>query len=903
MAAQRPDPEALLKRVREEEAREKRGKLKVFFGASPGVGKTYAMLEAAHEQQADGVDVVIGWVETHGRPETEGLLKDLSLLPPRSVDYHNIALKEFNLDAALARRPQLILMDELAHTNAPGSRHPKRWQDVFELLSAGINVYTTVNVQHIESLNDVVAQITGIRVSETVPDSVLERADDVEIIDLPPDDLLQRLKEGKVYVPEQARHALQNFFRKGNLIALRELALRRTAERVDQQMEVYRRDHAVVRTWPAGETIMVCVNMKPRGPRLVRAARTMAAELHAKWMAVYVQTPRHLNVPQTDRDRISQTLRFAEQLGAETVTLTGSDVAQELLSYARSRNVTKIIVGKPVRSRWKEWIFGSVVGDLVTHSGDIDIYVITGEAGEGRPLARQVWKRTSRWSAYGSAVAGVALSTMMASFMFPYFSLPNLIMVYLVGITLIAIATGRGPSVMATILSVAAFDFFFVPPYFSFAVSDIEYLLTFSMMLVVALVISGLTVRNRQQTELARQREKRTAVLYRLSRDLATHRGVASLVRVSIQHIREIFDSQVAVFIADAAKHLALQRGEQLFFEFDPKEEGVAQWVFEHSEKAGLGTDTLPGSGALYVPLIGLSGPIGVLAVRPADTERQLDLDQQHLLDTLANQIALAIERAKLAEEAQQAHVRAETERMRNAILSSVSHDLRTPLATIAGAASSLLEGQDALTPDGRQELIRSIYSEGNRLDRLVRNLLDMMRIEAGAIQLRKDWHPFEEIVGAALNRLEGRLSKHQVKALFPPDPPMVLVDGLLIEQVLINLLENALKFSPPGTPIEVSLSAADREVLVEVADRGPGIPDGEEKHIFEKFYRVDPTKAGGVGLGLTICRGIVEAHGGRIWVEKRAGGGAAFRFTLPLEEKQPTVEVEEPEPHPTAST
>lgn len=898
----RPDPDALLRRVKEEEARQHRGKLKIFFGASAGVGKTYAMLEAAHEQQADGVDVVIGWVETHGRAETEALLKDLSLLPPRSVDYHNITLKEFDLDAALARRPQLILMDELAHTNAPGSRHPKRWQDVLELLNAGINVYTTVNVQHIESLNDVVTQITGIRIGETVPDSVLERADDVEIIDLPPDDLLQRLKEGKVYVSEQAKHALQNFFRKGNLIALRELALRRTAERVDQQMEVYRRDHAVVQTWPAGETIMVCVNMKPRGPRLVRAARTMASGLHAKWLAVYVQTPRHLNVPQTDRDRVSQTLRFAEQLGAETVALTGSDVAQELLSYARSRNVTKIIVGKPVRARWKEWVFGSVVAELVRHSGDIDIYVITGEAGEGRPLARQVWKRTSRWSAYGLALAGVTLSTLVASLMFPHFSLPNLIMVYLVGVAVIATLTGRGPSVMATVLSVAVFDFFFVPPYFSFAISDVEYLLTFAMMLVVALVISGLTVRNRQQTELARQREKRTAVLYRLSRDLATHRGVESLVRVSTQHVREVFDSQVAVFVADASKRLVLQRGEQLFFEFDPKELGVAQWVFEHSEKAGLGTDTLPGAGALYVPLIGSIGPIGVLAVRPRELERELDLEQQHLLDTLANQIALAIERARLAEDAQQAHVQAETERMRNAILSSVSHDLRTPLATIAGAASSLLEGRDVLPPDARQELIRSIYSEGNRLDRLVRNLLDMMRIEAGAIQLHKDWHPFDEIVGAALSRLEGRLSGHPVKTQFPPDPPLVLVDGLLMEQVLVNLFENALKFSPPTGPIEVSLSVSEREMVVEVADRGPGVPDGEEQHIFEKFYRVDPARAGGVGLGLTICRGIVEAHGGRIWVEKRPGGGAAFRFTLPLEERQPMVETEEPEPHSTAS-
>src|SRR5262252_852505 len=547
MSENRQNPDALLKRVQAEEARQLQGKLKVFFGANPGVGKTYAMLEAAQEQRRDGVDVVIGIVETHGRSETEALVNGLEVVPRRGVDYRGTVLQEFDLDAALARRPTTILIDELAHTNAPGLRHAKRWQDVQELLKAGINVYTTVNVQHLESLNDVVAQITGVRVRETVPDSVLERADDVELIDLPPDDLLQRLREGKVYVPEQIQRAIQHFFTKGNLIALRELALRRTAERVDQQMEIYRRDHAVVRTWPAAETIMVCVNSKPRGPRLIRAARQMAAGLHAKWIAVYVQIPRHLRQLQTDRDRLVQTLRLAEQLGAETVTLTGANVAQELLSYARSRNVTKIIVGKPVRSWWKEWIYGSVVSELVHQSGEIDIYVITGEAGEGQPLVRRTLRRTSERSEYAYALIGVLIATAIAWLMFPYFALANLIMMYLIAVVVVAIRCGRGPSVVAAVLSVAAFDFFFVPPYFSFAVSDIQYLLTFAVMLVVALVISNLAVRIRQQAELARSREKRTAVLYAMSRDLATHRGSGLLAHVATKHLREVFDSQVAI--------------------------------------------------------------------------------------------------------------------------------------------------------------------------------------------------------------------------------------------------------------------------------------------------------------------------------------------------------------------
>ena len=899
MNQKRPDPDVLLKRVQAEEARQLQGKLKIFFGANPGVGKTYAMLEAAHEQRRDGVDVVVGVVETHGRAETEALLNGLEVVARRAVDYRGTVLQEFDLDAALARRPTIILMDELAHTNAPGLRHAKRWQDVQELLKAGITVYTTVNVQHLESLNDVVAQITGVRVRETVPDSLLERADDVELIDLPPDDLLQRLRDGKVYVPEQIQHAIQNFFAKGNLIALRELALRRTAERVDQQMEVYRRDHAVVRTWPAGETIMVCVNMKPRGPRLVRAARQMAASLHAKWIAVYVQIPRHLRLAQAERDRLTQTLRLAEQLGAEVVTLTGHNVAQELLSYARSRNVSKIIVGKPVRAWWKEWVFGSVVLELVHLSGEIDIYVITGEAGEGQPLVRRSLRRTSKRSGYAYALLGVLIATAIAWLMFPYFGAANLIMMYLIAVVAVAIRWGRGPSVLASVLSVAAFDFFFVPPYFSFAVSDAQYLLTFGVMLVVALVISNLAVRLQQQAELARYRERRTGVLYAMTRDLATHRGTGMLAHLAAKHLREVFDSQVAIFLADSDKRLRLQRGEELYFEFDPKEAGVAQWVFEHNERAGLGTDTLPGASALYLPLVGSAGSIGVVAVRPTESSRLLDPDQVHLLESLLNQVALAIERTRLSEEAQQAHVRVETERMRNAILSSVSHDLRTPLATITGAASSLVEEQGEMDLAARRELSRSIYREADRLDRLLKNLLDMMRIEAGAVQLSKEWHPVDEVVGAALARLEGRLHDHTVNTTFPADLPLVLVDGVLLEQVVINLVENAVKYAPPGSAIDMSASASDREVVVEVADRGPGIPVGEETRIFDKFYRGKFAREGGVGLGLTICRGIVEAHGGRIWAENRRGGGAVFRFALPLLERQPSVESEEAEPKP----
>ena len=894
MNQQRPDPDALLQRVQAEEARQHQGKFKVFFGANPGVGKTYAMLEAAHEQRRDGVDVVIGIVETHGRAETEALVDGLETLPRRAVDYHGTQLKEFDLDAALARHPAVILIDELAHTNVSGMRHAKRWQDVQELLKAGITVYTTVNVQHLESLNDVVAKITGVRVRETVPDSVLDRADDVELIDLPPDDLLQRLKDGKVYLPEQIQHAIQHFFAKGNLIALRELALRRTAERVDQQMEVYRRDHAVVRTWPAAETILVCVNMKQRGPRLIRAARQMAADLHAKWIAVYVQVPWHLRSAQSERDRLVQTLRLAEQLGAETVTLTGEHVAQEILNYARTRNATKIIVGKPVRAPWKEWIFGSVVSELVHQSGEIDIYVITGTGDARQPAVRRTPQSAGDLSGYAYGVAGVLVATGIDWLMFPYFAAANLIMIYLIAVIGVAIRCGRGPSVFASVLSVAAFDFFFVPPYFTFAVSDAQYLLTFGVMLVVALVISNLAVRLNQQAELARYRERRTGVLYAMSRDLATHRGTEMLAQLAAKHLRDVFDAHVAIFLADAEKRVQLQRGELLFFELNPKESGVAQWVYDHHERAGLGTDTLPGASALYLPLVASSGAIGVVAVRPKDPALLLDPEHLHLLESLVNQVALAIERTRLSDEAQQAHVAAEAERMRSTILSSVSHDLRTPLATISGAASSLAEGREELNAADRRDLARSIYREADRLDRLLKNLLDMMRLEAGAVRLNREWHSLDEIIGAALARLEGRLDGHAVSTAFPTDLPLVFVDGVLLEQVVINLVENAVKYTPPRSTIDLSASVRDREVVVEAADRGPGIHPEEESRIFDKFYRGKSAREGGVGLGLTICRGIVEAHGGRIWAENRSGGGALFRFTLPLSEEQPAIEMEQ---------
>lgn len=877
----RPDPDARPAPVTDDEVRRRRGKLKVFFGAAAGVGKTYAMLEAAREQRGDGVDVVVGYVELHGRAETEALLRDLEVLDRRAVDYRGATRQEFDLDAALARNPALILVDELAHSNAPGSRHAKRWQDVVELLDTGIDVYTTVNVQHVESLNDVVAKITGVVMRETVPDSVFEQADEVELIDLPPGDLLQRFRDGKVHVPGQAPEAVQNFFRKGNLIALRELALRATAQRVDAQMRLYRREHAIDTVWPTAERVLVCLGPTPYATRLVRAAKRMADSLGAEWIAAYVETPAHLRLPPEARDAVVQTLRLAESLGGQTITLSGPTMSDAILAHARDRNVTKIVVGKPRRTRLQRFVLGSIVDALVQGSGDIDVYVISAGREDDAPPARMPRRvLPTDWLAYARAVGVVALATGVAWLLSPVSERANLVMVYLLGIVVVAMRTGRGPSLAAAVLSVAAFDFFFVPPYFTFAVTDARYLFTFAVMLVVSLVISDLTVRTRAQAEAAHHREQQTAALYAMSRELAGARGVDGLLQIAARHVSEVFRTTVAVLVPDVGSTLAAWSGSQ--FTLETNDLGVARWVYEHRQPAGLGTGTLPGASALYVPLLGSTGPVGVLGVRPEDPHAMDEPERLHQLETFAAQTALALERAYLAEAAHHAEMRIETERLRNSLLSSVSHDLRTPLATITGAVTTILDDGGRVDAGTRQELLESVREEAERLNRLVQNLLEMTRLESGALQLHRELHPLEEVVGAALGRVGKRLGDRRVTTRVPPDLPLVLIDDVLIEQVLVNLLDNAIKYTPVGSPLEIIATGGDRNLTVEITDHGPGLPPGTEDKVFEKFFRA---QAGGrgAGLGLAICRGIVRAHGGRVWAQNIPGGGVAFLFTLPL--------------------
>jgi two-component system sensor histidine kinase KdpD len=887
----RRDPQEFLRRAKEEDARRSRGKLKVFFGSAAGVGKTYAMLEAAREQREAGVDVVIGVVETHKRPETEELLAGLDILPPRLVEYHGTVLKEFDLDAALARRPTLILVDELAHTNAPGGRHAKRWQDVLELRDAGINVYTTVNVQHLESLNDVVGKITGVTVRETIPDSVFAQADEVELIDLSPEELRRRLEAGKVYIPERAGEAARNFFREGNLIALRELALRCAADHVDAQMQRYRRDRAVAPTWPVVERIMVCISPDPLSVRLVRAGRRLATRLGAQWVVAYVETPAHAKLSAEDRARVAATLRLAERLGAETTTLTGPKVSDEILAYARSCNVSQILIGKPARPVWKRILFGSDVDALVRGSGDIDISVISGERERDTIEPPRVRSRPAGGAAYGLAVLVVLLATGAASgasVMFPRFELSNIVMTYLLGVVGVAARLGRRPALLAVLLSVAAFDFFFVPPYFSFAV-DSQHLVTVTVMLIVALVISGLTVRVTRQAEAARDRERRTAALYALNRELASTRGISELLEVGIRHVLDVLGGQITILLPDGQGHLQTRATLMSPSRLDPNDVGVAQWAYEHGQLAGAGTDNLSRGQMLFIPLRASRAAVGVLGVRPSQPGALDDAEPRRLLEAFASQIALAIERSLLAEEAQRAELRRDAERLRNSLLSSVSHDLRTPLTLITDAASALVAGGDTLDAATRRDLAETIHEKADRLNRLVSNLLDMTRLESGAAAVHREWQPLAGVVGAALRRMGRDLEGHPVNTDLPATLPLVPIDGALIEQVFFNLLDNAVKYTPEGCPIEITARAASGAVTVSFADRGPGLPADVLDRVFEKFYRAKPeTAGGGAGLGLTICQAIVSAHGGRIWAENRPGGGLVFNFTLPLAEGPP---------------
>ena len=781
MNLERPDPDELLARVERENAKAKRGRLKIFFGAAAGVGKTYAMLLAARERRSEKLDVLIGLVETHGRKDTQALLEGLEILPTRQIDYKGTALYEFDIDAALKRRPTIIIVDELAHTNAPGSRHPKRWQDINELLDAGIDVYTALNVQHLESLNDDVGQISGIRVWETVPDTVFEDADEVELVDLPPDELLIRLKEGKIYLPQQAQEAVNHFFRKGNLIALRELALRHTANRVDAQMLDYREGHSIQDVWQVSERILVCIGPNGLAERLVRAGKRLATSLRAEWIVAYVETPQLQRMPAEKRDGILRILRLAEQLGAETVTLSAPELSEALIRFSRERNINKILIGKPARRGWKRWLMGSVVDVLIGNAHNINIYLLGSPHQADRvdhqseqslfrksPLPglmqRIPSKTKQRYQGYIWAVAVTFISTMVGHLVFGQLELANLVMVYLLGVVFVATRYGRGPSIVASVLGVGIFDFLFVKPYFSFSVGDSQFLITLLAMLVVSIVISNLMINVRSQAKVASHRERRAAVLYAMSKDLAASQTEEDVVRTAVRHLNSEFSSRNVILFPNQQGRVIFPKRKALAESLRGADLSVAQWVFDHNEMAGHGTNTLPGAAAIYFPFQNEDKVLGVLALLPVNLRRVFLPEQQKLLETFLRQIGQAIARIRFSEQARLTHTQIEAERLRNSLLSAISHDLRTPLATIIGSASTLLEEMGHLKLQDQQDLTKAIVDEAERMSSLVNNILDMARLDSGALELNKEWHPVEEIIGTVLTfsqkQLTGRWSR-----------------------------------------------------------------------------------------------------------------------------------------------
>lgn len=885
---QRPNPDALLERVQFDAQQAQRGKLKIFFGASPGVGKTYAMLSEARRLRAQGLDVVVGVAETHGRGETAVLLEGLELLPRKPVEHRGTSLQEFDLDAALKRRPAVLLVDELAHSNAPGCRHPKRWQDVEELLAAGIDVLSTVNVQHIESLNDIVGGITGIRVWETVPDRIIADADEIMLVDITPDDLLMRLREGKVYLPDQAERAIQNFFRKGNLIALRELALRQTADRVDDQMRALRRATTPGQVWQTGDTLLVCIGPNDADEKVVRTAARLAAKLDTTWHAVYVETPALQRLPEARRRGILKTLKLAQELGAVTATLAEQDAVEAVLAYARRNNLGRIVAGRSTHTRSRWFPRETFNRRLAAQAPDIDLITVARDeaqlrrAAAGAPEPVRVESlRAERIRAYAYALLtgiGIAVG---ATPLVEYLDLANIVMLFLAGVVFVAFRFGRAPAVFAAILNVAVFDFFFVPPRFTFAVGDVQYLLTFAVMLVVGLVTGHLTAGLRYQARVARYREERARSLSEMAKSLSSALVEQQVVEISDKFLEASFRAKAAILLPDLNDilHPPVTHGGTPAYDL-----AIAQWCYDKNEPAGSGTDTLPASPQLYLPLKAPMRVRGVLVVEPANPRLLMIPEQSRLLETFAALIAIALERIHFVSIAQETLIRMESERLRNSLLATLSHDLRTPLTALVGLAETLSLDL-AAAESTHADKAGVIREQALRTSRLVNDLLEMAKLQAGEVTLRKDWQSLEEIVGSALKNLEPVMSDHPLKLELPADLPLIKCDAVLMERVLVNLLENAAKYTDAGTTIGIDAGTTDALVRVEVWDEGAGLPPGQERAIFEKFARGKKESAiPGTGLGLAICEAIVQAHGGRIWAENRAPRGARFVFTLPLD-------------------
>lgn len=888
-APARPDPDALVAQLQAAQQQAQRGKLRIYFGSNAGVGKTYAMLAAAQRERQTGLDVLVGLVETHDRAETVQQLHGLQQLPRRSVSYQGKTLTEFDLDAALAHRPGVLLLDELAHSNVAGSRHPKRWQDVQELLDAGIDVWTTLNVQHLESLNDVVSGIVGIQVHETVPDHIFDDADEVIVVDIPPEELLKRLKAGKVYPLEQAERASRNFFRLGNLLALRELALRRTADRVDEDMRDYRRERAINEVWPARERLLVCIGGRAGDDALVRQVARLSRRLEAEWMVVYVDAPERQHRPRPAQEAVLKTLALAARLGADTATIPGAHVAQALVDYARERNASHLVLARVQQrlSRWLPWRSPSLPEQIALLNPGLDVLVLSVNSFKNESALRLPVETGSlfSWKGYLGVTLACFAATGLAELLLQVFDPANVVMLFLLVVVLSALRWGRGPGAWAALLSVLLFDFYFVPPRNSFSVNDTQYVFTFCLMLGVALVCGQLMARLRHEARVAAERERRAGALARLARDLSGALTQDQVSAIALSTMSGVFGAQTGLLLPDSEEQLHIARDSE-----GPIDISVGRWCMEHGKIAGHGTDTLAAAPALYVPLMAPVRARGVLALQLRAPDRLRVPEERRLLDACASQIALALERVHFVEVAQQTQVAMEGEHMRNTLLAAVSHDLRTPLTSILGAAQAALP--HAGTGASRDMLLQ-IFNQAQSMQQLIDNLLAMARLQQGGVHLNRQWFPVDELVGSALHQVRERLTDHPVHTDIPATLPLLHVDAVLIERVLVNLLDNAIKYTPSGTLISLAAKIDGPACVISIRDAGPGLPvHMDTAQLFEPFTRGETeTAVSGMGLGLALAQRIVQAHGGSLSAATaEAGTGAVFFIKLPLTQ-QPDID------------
>jgi two-component system, OmpR family, sensor histidine kinase KdpD len=886
----RPSPDALLEAARHEGS--DAGKLRIFVGAAPGVGKTYEMLQHAHAKRKEGVDVVGGVVETHGRRDTEALLKGLEIVPRKAVVYKGQTIEEMDLDGIIARHPRIVLVDELAHTNAAGSRHPKRYLDVEEILSRGIDVYTTVNIQHIESLNDVIAQITGVRVRETVPDSVFDRADAIELVDVTPDDLIQRLKDGKVYLLQQAERALLHFFSPTNLTALRELALRRTADRVDEQLLAQMQARAIPGPWAAGERILVCVSEDPRSAGLVRYAKRLSDRLHAPFVALSIETRRTVGLTEEQRDRLADTLRLAHALGGEAATIPGGDrrVADDVIAYAHANNITQIIIGKSNRSRWFEIINGSVVHDLVRRAGAISVHVIAGEQVAGEPIPKKnvstaVSPVPFQVRPYAIALGAVACALGASELIQPWLRVENVDLVFLTAIVVVAVRYGLFPSLFASAMASLCYDFFFLPPLYTFTIADPTNVAAFIFFIIMAALVSNVAARVRTQAVATMARARTTEALYSFSRKLAGVGTLDDVLWATTYQIALMLKVRVVILLpADGT--IAVRAGYPPEDTIGDADVAAAKWAWENDRAAGRGSDTLPGAKRLFLPMRTGRGTIGIIGIDSDKPGPLLTPDERRLLDALSDQSAIAIERVHLVEDMDQVKRTVETDRLRAALLTSISHDLKTPLAAILGAGGTMRDLAGALTDAQKLELVGTVIEESERLNRFIANLLDMTKLESGALALNTALYDLGEIVGTALRRAAKILARHHIELDIAGDLPMIDVDAVLLEQALFNILDNAAKYAPEGSTIRLQSWREAGSVVLQILDEGAGIPQGDLERIFDKFHRVNKGDSvrPGTGLGLAISRGFVEAMHGSVAAANRTDrSGAVFTIRLPI--------------------